>query len=56
VEQQLWNYAYLNAGLRINYNGKTFVSKNGLLDLLRKKPATEETSVTPLFTCAAKTC
>jgi topoisomerase-4 subunit B len=43
VEQQLWNYAYLNAGLRINYNNKTFVSKNGLLDLLEKKTATEET-------------
>lgn len=35
VEQQLWNYAYLNAGLRINFNGKTFFSKNGLLDLHR---------------------
>ncbi|MBL7827554.1 MAG: type IIA DNA topoisomerase subunit B [Saprospiraceae bacterium] len=41
VEQQLWNYAYLNAGLRINFNGKTFVSKNGLLDLLEKKTGTE---------------
>ena len=43
VEQQLWNYAYLNAGLRINFNGKTFVSKNGLLDLLEKKTGSEET-------------
>lgn len=41
VEQQLWNYAYLNAGLRINFNGKSFVSKNGLLDLLEKKTGTE---------------
>ncbi len=41
VEQQLWNYAYLNAGLKINYNGKTFFSKNGLLDLLGKKTNTE---------------
>ena len=41
VEQQLWNYAYLNAGLRINFNGKTFVSKNGLLDLLEKKTGAE---------------
>lgn len=41
VEQQLWNYAYLNAGLRIQFNGKTFVSKNGLLDLLEKKTGTE---------------
>lgn len=37
VENQLWNYAYLNAGLRIKYNGQTFYSKNGLLDLLSRK-------------------
>ena len=37
VENQLWNYAYLNAGLRINFNGKTLFSRNGLLDLLQKK-------------------
>jgi topoisomerase-4 subunit B len=43
VEQQLWNYAYLNAGLRINFNGKSFVSKNGLLDLLEKKTGSEST-------------
>jgi topoisomerase-4 subunit B len=43
VEQQLWNYAYLNAGLKINFNGKVFHSKNGLLDLLEKKTGSEET-------------
>lgn len=37
VENQLWNYAYLNAGLKINFNDKTLVSKNGLLDLLERK-------------------
>lgn len=37
VENQLWNYAYLNAGLKLHYNGKTLVSKNGLLDLLERK-------------------
>jgi topoisomerase IV subunit B len=37
VENQLWNYAYLNAGLKLNYNGKTLVSKNGLRDLLERK-------------------
>ncbi|MFN4079794.1 MAG: DNA topoisomerase IV subunit B [Saprospiraceae bacterium] len=41
VEQQLWNYAYLNAGLRLIFNGKTFYSKNGLLDLLEKKTHSE---------------
>lgn len=37
IENQLWNYAYLNAGLKLNYNDKTYVSKNGLLDLLERK-------------------
>ncbi len=41
VENQLWNYAYLNAGLKLNYNGKTFVSKNGLKDLLERKTDVE---------------
>ena len=41
MENQLWNYAYLNAGLRINLNGKTLVSKNGLLDLLQRKASKE---------------
>jgi topoisomerase-4 subunit B len=36
IEKQLWNYCFLNAGLVINYNGKKFVSKNGLLDLLHR--------------------
>lgn len=42
MEAQLWNYAYLNAGLKIQFNGKTFLSRNGLLDLLEKKTAQEE--------------
>ena len=37
IENQLWNYCYLNAGLVIAFNGKKFVSKNGLLDLLQRK-------------------
>jgi len=37
LEEQLWNYAFLNAGLTINYNGKKFYSENGLLDLLKRK-------------------
>ncbi len=41
VENQLWNYAYLNAGLKLNYNGKTLVSKNGLKDLLERKTDVE---------------
>jgi len=34
VESMLRNYTYLNSGMQIKFNGKTFVSKNGLLDLL----------------------
>ncbi len=37
IEDRLWDYAYLNAGLKINFNKKTFFSKNGLLDLLNNK-------------------
>ncbi len=37
IEEQLWNYAYLNAGLTVNFNGNKFVSKEGLKDLLNKK-------------------
>jgi len=37
LENQLWNYAYLNAGLTIVFNGKKYHSENGLLDLLSRK-------------------
>ncbi|WP_420831754.1 DNA topoisomerase IV subunit B [Polluticoccus soli] len=37
IENQVWNYCYLNAGLLINFNGRNYVSKNGLLDLLQRK-------------------
>lgn len=37
LEELLWNYAFLNAGLRIHFNGKVFTSKNGLADLLERK-------------------
>jgi topoisomerase IV subunit B len=37
VENQIWNYCYLNAGLKLVFNGKTYHSKNGLLDLLTRK-------------------
>jgi len=35
IEQRLWNYACLNSGLTLQYNGKSFFSKNGLYDLLQ---------------------
>jgi topoisomerase-4 subunit B len=42
LENQIWNYCFLNAGLKIIFNGKTFVSKNGLLDLLQRKTNADE--------------
>ncbi len=42
LENQIWNYCFLNAGLKIIFNGKTFVSKNGLLDLLQRKTNEDE--------------
>ncbi|RZT97170.1 topoisomerase-4 subunit B [Ancylomarina subtilis] len=36
IESMLKNYVYLNAGLSIYFNGKKFLSKNGLLDLLHE--------------------
>ena len=42
IENLLWNYCYLNAGLIIVFNGKKFVSKNGLLDLLQRRTNEDE--------------
>ncbi|MBV6427253.1 MAG: DNA gyrase subunit B [Haliscomenobacter sp.] len=41
LEAQLWNYAFLNAGLKLNYNGMVIQSKNGLLDLLDRRTRNE---------------
>ena len=37
LENQVWNYCFLNAGLTIHFNGRNYISKNGLLDLLTRK-------------------
>ncbi|GAA4386590.1 DNA topoisomerase IV subunit B [Hymenobacter koreensis] len=37
LDSQMWNYAYLNAGLTINFNGQKYHSENGLRDLLERK-------------------
>ncbi|HCW08807.1 MAG TPA: DNA topoisomerase IV [Cytophagales bacterium] len=42
LDDLMWNYAFLNAGLTINYNGRKFYSKDGLLDLLKQKSDAEE--------------
>ena len=44
VEEMVKNYAYLNLGLTLRLNGVSYVSKNGLLDLLNEKM-----SDTPLY-------
>ncbi|HEV7347264.1 DNA topoisomerase IV subunit B [Telluribacter sp.] len=37
LDNMIWNYCYLNAGLTISFNGQKYFSQNGLLDLLRSK-------------------
>ncbi len=34
IDKKMWNYAYLNKGLTLTFNGQKYFSKNGLLDLL----------------------
>lgn len=42
IERMIYNYAFLNVGLKLHFNGKIYFSENGLLDLL-KTNLTEET-------------
>lgn len=42
IENMLRNYAYLNTGLTIVYNGKKFLSRNGLSDLLNEKLTSDQ--------------
>ncbi|MEO6962775.1 MAG: DNA topoisomerase IV subunit B [Puia sp.] len=42
LDNQFWNYCYLNAGLTIQYNGRKYLSKNGLLDLLKRRTNEDE--------------
>ncbi len=41
LEKMLWNYAFLNAGLVLYYNGMKIFSENGLFDLLEKNIDTQ---------------
>ncbi len=47
VEDMLRNYTYLNTGLTIIFNGRKFLSKNGLSDLLNEKMTAE--SIYPII-------
>ena len=42
IEDQIWNYVYLNSGLNIHFNGEKYFSKNGLKDLLERKTDVEK--------------
>lgn len=42
IERLLWNYAYLNTGLTIYFNGEKYHSENGLADLLTANLSTEQ--------------
>ena len=42
VLERLWNYAYLNTGLTIEYNKKVIRSQQGLMDLLTKNVGSEQ--------------
>jgi topoisomerase-4 subunit B len=42
IQDQIWNYVYLNAGLTINFNGDRYFSENGLFDFLSRKSVTEK--------------
>ncbi|GAB3583549.1 DNA topoisomerase IV subunit B [Hymenobacter daeguensis] len=48
LENQIWNYVYLNAGLTINFNGQKYYSEHGLRDLLSRK-ADEESMRYPII-------
>jgi len=41
IEKRMQNYAYLNAGLTLSFNGKKFVSSRGLYDLLHEETGDE---------------
>ena len=53
LDDLMWNYAFLNAGLTINYNTRKFYSKDGLLDLLKQKAEAEEMRY-PIIHCKAE--
>lgn len=47
IEDRIWYYVYLNAGLTINFGEQKYFSKNGLLDLLTRH--TDDTKRYPII-------
>ncbi|TXB65895.1 type IIA DNA topoisomerase subunit B [Vicingus serpentipes] len=41
IEKLLWNYAFLNTGLTINFNGEKIFSEEGLKDLIKQNLSNE---------------
>jgi topoisomerase-4 subunit B len=41
VQNMIWNYVFLNAGLTINFNGEKYLSLHGLKDLLERNSDVE---------------
>lgn len=37
LEDMIWNYAFLNTGLTIDFNGQKYASEHGLRDLIERK-------------------
>ena len=48
IERRLKHYSYLNSGLKLIYNGETFYSRHGLLDLI-KEDVDDEAIYPPLY-------
>lgn len=53
IEKRLKHYSYLNSGLKLIYNGTTFFSRKGLLDLIREE--VEEDAIYPPLYFSSKT-
>jgi topoisomerase-4 subunit B len=51
MDRRLRLYSFLNSGLRIEYNGQIFISRNGLLDLLRDEVG-DDALYPPLHHCS----
>ena len=48
VEQMVKNYSYLKKGLTLTYNGKSYQSENGLLDLVNENLLSDEPLYPPI--------
>ena len=56
VEKRLRHYSYLNSGLKLNFNGKTFQSRRGLMDLVLEDVQTDNSEpIYPPLHFASKT-